>query len=180
MLTDEDVIRIKRIKDCFTKLIELNRTNFIINNKSREMHKVFGDIYSITNMEEKIIYLLCVYAVNCDENVMVILNDTDILSNEIVSNVIKNGIKENEIISPVLREYINDNASKSIIDIIEDENKRLIDDKKKHNSDDNKTKVDYNISHLECDDINMIEDRNKKLKRKIRRKILYDKYQGRY
>ena len=180
MLTDEDVIRIKRIKDCFTKLIELNRTNFIINNKNREMHKVFGDIYSITNMEEKIIYLLCVYAVNCDENVMVILNDTDILSNEIVSNVIKNGIKENEIISSVLREYIKDNTSKNIIDIIEDENKRLIDDKKKNNSDDNKTKVDYNISHLECDDINMIEDRNKKLKRKIRRKILYDKYQGRY
>ena len=75
MLTDEDVIRIKRIKDCFTKLIELNRTNFIINNKSREMHKVFGNIYTITNMEEKIIYLLCVYAVNSDENVMVILND---------------------------------------------------------------------------------------------------------
>ena len=119
MLTDEDVIRIKRINACFTKLIELNRINFINVNKSREMHKVFGDIYLVTNMDEKIIYLLCVYIVNCDENMMAILNDTGILDNELVSSIIKNGIKVNEIISPVLKEYINNNLSENIISIIE-------------------------------------------------------------
>ena len=179
MLTDEDVIRIKRIKDCFTKLIELNRTNFIINNKSREMHKVFGDIYLVTNMDEKIIYLLCVYIVNCDENMMAILNDTGILDNELVSSIIKNGIKVNEIISPVLKEYINNNLSENIISIIENLDKKLKDNEN-HNSDEYKTKVDYNLHHLKSDNVNDIEGNNKKLSKKIRRKILYDKYQGRY
>ena len=179
MLTDEDVIRIKRIKDCFTKLIELNRINFINVNKSREMHKVFGDIYLVTNMDEKIIYLLCVYIVNCDENMMVILNDTGILDNELVSSIIKNGIKVNEIISPVLKEYINNNLSENIISIIENLDKRLKDNEN-HNSDEYKTKVDYNLHHLKSDNVNDIEGNNKKLSKKIRRKILYDKYQGRY
>ena len=179
MLTDEDVIRIRRINDCFTKLIELNRINFINVNKSREMHKVFGDIYLVTNMDEKIIYLLCVYIVNCDENMMAILNDTGILDNELVSSIIKNGIKVNEIISPVLKEYINNNLSENIISIIENLDKRLKDNEN-HNSDEYKTKVDYNLHHLKSDNVNDIEGNNKKLSRKIRRKILYDKYQGRY
>ena len=179
MLTDEDVIRIKRINDCFTKLIELNRINFINVNKSREMHKVFGDIYLVTNMDEKIIYLLCVYIVNCDENMMAILNDTGILDNELVSSIIKNGIKVNEIISPVLKEYINNNLSENIISIIENLDKKLKDNEN-HNSDEYKTKVDYNLHHLKSDNVNDIESNNKKLSRKIRRKILYDKYQGRY
>ena len=179
MLTDEDVIRIRRINDCFTKLIELNRINFINVNKSREMHKVFGDIYLVTNMDEKIIYLLCVYIVNCDENMMAILNDTGILDNELVSSIIKNGIKVNEIISPVLKEYINNNLSENIISIIENLDKKLKDNEK-YNSDEYKTKVDYNLHHLKSDNVNDIESNNKKLSKKIRRKILYDKYQGRY
>ena len=179
MLTDEDVIRIKRINDCFTKLIELNRINFINVNKSREMHKVFGDIYLVTNMDEKIIYLLCVYIVNCDENMMAILNDTGILDNELVSSIIKNGIKVNEIISPVLKEYINNNTSENIISVIENLDKRLKDNEN-YNSDEYKTKVDYNLHHLKSDNVNDIESNNKKLSKKIRRKILYDKYQGRY
>ena len=179
MLTDEDVIRIKRINDCFTKLIELNRINFINVNKSREMHKVFGDIYLVTNMDEKIIYLLCVYIVNCDENMMAILNDTGILDNELVSSIIKNGIKVNEIISPVLKEYINNNLSENIINVIENLDKRLKDNEN-YNSDEYKTKVDYNLHHLKSDNVNDIEGNNKKLSKKIRRKILYDKYQGRY
>ena len=178
MLTDEDVIRIKRINDCFTKLIELNRINFINVNKSREMHKVFGDIYLVTNMDEKIIYLLCVYIVNCDENMMAILNDTGILDNELVSSIIKNGIKVNEIISPVLKEYINNNLSENIINVIENLDKRLKDNEN-YNSDEYKTKVDYNLHHLKSDNVNDIEGNNKKLSKKIRRKILYDKYQGR-
>lgn len=179
MLTDEDVIRIRRINDCFTKLIELNRINFINVNKSREMHKVFGDIYLVTNMDEKIIYLLCVYIVNCDENMMAILNDTGILDNELVSSIIKNGIKVNEIISTVLKEYINNNLSENIISIIENLDKKLKDNEN-HNSDEYKTKVDYNLHHLKSDNVNDIESNNKKLSKKIRRKILYDKYQGRY
>ncbi len=179
MLSNEDVISVRRIKDSFTKLIELNRINFINTNNTSEMYKVFRDIYKITSMEEKIIYLLCVYAVNCDESIMIILNDTGILCDEIVSSVIKNGIRENEIISPVLKEYIKNNTSDCLIELIEDIYNKYIDNKNQDNSVYVNT-VDYNISHLKKENIKAIENRNQKLKRKIRRKILYDKYQRRY
>ena len=179
MLTDEEIISIKRISDCFTKLIELNRINLISTNNKFEMYKVFRDVNKITSMEEKIIYLLCVYAVNCDESMMIILNDTGILCDEIVSSVIKNGIRENEIISPVLKEYIKNNTSDCLIELIEDINNKYIDDKNQDNSVYVNT-VDYNISHLKKENIKAIENKNQKLKRKIRRKILYDKYQRRY
>ena len=175
MLRNEDVISVRRIKDSFTKLIELNRINFINTNNTSEMYKVFRDIYKITSMEEKIIYLLCVYAVNCDESIMIILNDTGILCDEIVSSVIKNGIRENEIISPVLKEYIKNNTSDCLIELIEDIYNKYIDNKNQDNSVYVNT-VDYNISHLKKENIKAIENRNQKLKRKIRRKILYDKY----
>ena len=171
MLTDEEIINIKRINDCFTKLIELNRMNFISTNNNLEMYKVFRDINKITSMEEKIIYLLCVYAVNCDESMMIILNDTGILCDEIVSNVIKNGIRENEIISPVLKEYIKSYTSRSLIDIIEDENKKILDINKKYNDGKYKAKVDYNISHLECETIKLAQHQNNKLKRKVRKTV---------
>lgn len=179
MLSNEDVISVRRIKDSFTKLIELNRINFINTNNTSEMYKVFRDIYKITSMEEKIIYLLCVYAVNCDESIMIILNDTGILCDEIVSSVIKNGIRENEIISPVLKEYIKNNTRDCLIELIEDIYNKYIDNKNQDNSVYVNT-VDYNISHLKKENIKAIENRNQKLKRKIRRKILYDKYQRRY
>ena len=179
MLNDEDVISIRRIKDCFTKLIELNRINFIKTNNTREMYNVFRDVYKITSMEEKIIYLLCVYAVNCDESIMIILNDTGILCNEIVSNILENGIRENEIISPILKDYIKNNTMDCLIELIEDINEKYINNKKKDNIV-YENRVDYNISHLKRENIKNIEDRNQKLKRKIRRKILYDKYQRGY
>ena len=179
MLNDEDVISIIRIKDSFTKLIELNRINFIRTNNNREMYNVFRDVYKITSMEEKIIYLLCVYAVNCDESIMIILNDTGILCNETVSNILENGIREREIVSPILKDYIKNNTMDCLIELIEDINEKYINNKKKDNIV-YENRVDYNISHLKRENIKNIEDRNQKLKRKIRRKILYDKYQRGY
>ena len=171
MLTDDEIISIKRINDCFTKLIELNRINFININKIREMYIVFRDVNKISSMEEKILYLLSVYAVNCDEYMMIDLKDTGILRNEIVSDAIKNGIKENEIISQVLKEYLKNNTSRNLIDAIEDESKRLLDVKKEYNNEDYKTKVDYNISHLEFDNTKLVECKNNKQKRKERKTL---------
>ena len=172
MLSNEDVISVRRINDSFTKLIELNRINFINTNNSYEMYKVFRDVYKINSMEEKIIYLLCVYVENCDEDMMIILNDTGLLADEVVCSVIENGIKENEIISSVLKEYIINHSSKSLLNIIENMNKQVLCEKEEYNKKD-KTYVDYNINHLESSNIKDAEDRNNNLKRKIRRKILY-------
>ena len=179
MLTDEEIISIRRLKDCYTKLIELNRLNFIHNETSKEMYTVFRDVHKIIGMDEKILYLLFTYIVNSDEDVKIILKDTDIMTNDVVSNFFSRGISINELISPILKDYVNNHANKwfdindSIIKISEDNNKDVDD----INYDIKRNIVDYNLRHLKKENIKGIELRNQKLKRKIRRKTLYDKYQ---
>lgn len=179
MLTDEEIISIRRIKDCYMKLIELNRVNFIHNGNTKEMCTVFRDVHKIIGMDEKILYLLFTYIVNSDEDINIVLKDTDITINDVVSNFFSRGISINELISPILKDYVNNHANKwfdindSIIKISEDNNKDVDD----INYDIKRNIVDYNFRHLKKENIKGIELRNQKLKRKIRRKTLYDKYQ---
>lgn len=182
MLTDEEIISIRRLKDCYTKLIELNRLNFIHNETSKEMYTVFRDVHKIIGMDEKILYLLFTYIVNSDEDVKIILKDTDIMTNDVVSNFFSRGISINELISPILKDYINNCSNKwfnikdSVIRISDDNNKD-VDDINCEKNDIKGNLVDYNLRHLKKENIKGIELRNQKLKRKIRRKTLYDKYQ---
>ena len=176
MLSDEEIISVKRINDCYLKLIEIVRLTYNKGDNATEVYKVFRDIYQINNYDEKILYLLIVYIVNSNDNIIDILNYTGIITNNVVSDAFINGIKLDEINSSILKNYLIANGNIDIISLIESLDKK-----------DSITKgdvicentVDYNINHLEKENVKLVEDRNKYLKRKIRRKILYDKYQGR-
>lgn len=182
MLNDEEIISVKRVKDCYLKLIEIVRLTYNKSDNVNEVYKVFRDIHKINNYDEKMLYLLCVYIVNSKDDTIEILNYTDISSNHVISDALINGIKLNEINSSVLKDYLESNGivGISIIDIIS-----LIESLDKRNNTVNneiisKNTIDFNINHLEKENIKLVEDRNNNLKRKIRRKILYDKYQRRY
>lgn len=181
MLNDEEIISVKRIRDCYLKLIEIVRLTYLNSDNIREMYKVFSDIHRINNFDEKMLYLLCVYVVNSKDDTIEILNYTEISSNHVVSDAIINGIKLDELNSSILKDYLESNGIVciSFIDIIS-----LIESLDKRNYITNSetipgNTVDYNINHLDNVNIKLVEDRNNNLKRKIRRKILYDKYQGR-
>ena len=170
MLTDEQVISVKRLRDSYLKLIELVRLTAC---DTMEMHMVFRDIHKINNFNEKILYLLFVYIKNSEEDIIDIIEDTEIISNPIVCNFLQNGIRIDEINSDILKEYlINYGGLTDAVDF--DEIDKIADDETIENC-----IVDYNLRHLEKENIKSVENRNKKLKRKIRRKTLYDKYQGR-
>ena len=64
MLTDEQVIRIRRNNDYLLKLIDLVRLTC----KEDYAFIIFRNLNKIESMEEKILYLLFVYINNCDEN----------------------------------------------------------------------------------------------------------------
>ena len=182
MLNDEEIISVKRIRDCYLKLIEIVRLTYNKSDNPNEVYKVFRDIYKINNYDEKMLYLLFVYIVNSKDDTIDILNYTDISSNHVISDALINGIKLNEINSSVLKDYLESNGivGISIIDIVS-----LIESLDKRNNTNsneimNDSTIDYNINHLGSINVKLVEDRNNNLKRKIRRKILYDKYQGRH
>ena len=103
MLTDEQVISIKRLRDSYLKLIELV---ILTACDTMEMHMVFRDIHKINNFNEKILYLLFVYIKNSEEDIIDIIEDTEIISNPIVCNFLQNGIRIDEINSDILKEYL--------------------------------------------------------------------------
>lgn len=176
MLSDEEIISVKRIDDCYLKLIEIVRLTYNKSQNINEMYKVFRDIYNINKYNEKIIYLLLVYIVNSQDNTIEILNYTGISSNHVVSDALINGINLNEINSLILKEYLLNNSHIDIISLIENL------DKKNNQVSEfmmPKSIVDCNINHLEKESVKLFDERNKSLKKKIRRRILYDKYQGR-
>ena len=53
MLSDEEIISVKRINDCYLKLIEIVRLTYNKSDNVNEMYKVFRDIYQINNYDEK-------------------------------------------------------------------------------------------------------------------------------
>ena len=171
MLTDEQIITIRRNNDIFLKLIDLVRLTC----SDKEISLVFSNIHKIRNKDEKILYLLFVYINNCDENYMVVLKDTKIIPNKIVDNFLENGVNVDNINSDILKEYLMLNTKLDVSIIIEQlsHEKSRVKNNKKYK----KSCVDYNLNHLEKDNFRSVELRNLKLKRKIRRKILYDKYQ---
>lgn len=178
MLTDEQVISVKRVRDGYLKLIELVRLTC---KDTMEMYMVFRDIYKINSFNEKILYLLFVYIKNSDEDIMSIMEDTDIISNHIVYEFLENGIRMDELNNEILKEYlITHGGLTSAIDlekldeIEKDSDEEIIEEENKK-----KCSVDYNLRHLDKENIKEIESRNQKMKKKIRRKTLYDKYQGR-
>lgn len=171
MLKDEEVISIRRIGDCCLKLIELVRLTC----DEKENCIIFRNLHKIDNMDEKIIYLLFVYINNSNENIVSILNDTGINSNDVVNNFLENGINVDELNSDIVKNYLINNSSLSIIDIIN----KLSDMTVSVNQNYESSFVDYNISHLENENIKDMSIRNMQMKKKIRRKTLYDKYQGR-
>ena len=172
MLTDEQVISVKRIRDGYLKLIELVRLTC---NGTKEMYKVFRDIHKINSFNEKILYLLFVYIKNSDEDIMDIIEDTEIISNSIVYEFLENGIRVDELNNDILKDYLmNYGGLTQAIDFNELDNiENDVDESIQNNS------IDYNLSHLEKEDAKSCELKNQKLKKKLRRKILYDKYQGR-
>lgn len=171
MLTDEQVIRIRRNNDYLLKLIDLVRLTC----KEDYAFIIFRNLNKIESMEEKILYLLFIFINNCDENYLEILIDTEIVFNDTVNNFLNNGIIINEINSDIVKNYLNANTQVDVVDSINNINDNL---KKKDNKKNNDTCVDYNLKHLEKESFKDIELRNMKMKRKIRRKILYEKYQG--
>ena len=176
MLSDEEIISVKRIDDCYLKLIEIVRLTYNKSQNINEMYKVFRDIYNINKYNEKIIYLLLVYIVNSQDNTIEILNYTGISSNHVVSDALINGINLNEINSLILKEYLLNNSHIDIISLIENL------DKKNNQVSEfmmPKSTVECSINHLEKESVKLFDERNKSLKKKIRRRILYDKYQGR-
>lgn len=176
MLSDEEIISVKRINDCYLKLIEIVRLTYNKSDNVNEMYKVFRDIYQINNYDEKILYLLIVYIVNSNDNIIDILNYTGIINNHVVSDAFIGGIKLDEINSSILKNYLIANGNIDVISLIES-----LDKKENINKDGAicESIVDYNINHLEKENVKLFDKRNKSLKRKIERKILYDKYQGR-
>ena len=182
MLTDEQVISVKRINDIYLKMISIVRFTYDNNDNMEELSKIFSNLYKISSLDEKIIYLLIVYIVNSEEDIIDILNETEALKDGVISEAINNGIKEFEISSEIVKDYLNNNCYIDIndvdtftyiIDKIYNETKRNdeIDVKEE-----NKSCVDYNLNHLESENVNGIKSRNKNLSKKIRRKILYEKY----
>lgn len=171
MLKDEEVISIRRIGDCCLKLIELVRLTC----DEKENCTIFRNLHKIDSMDEKILYLLFVYINNSNENIVSILNDTGINSNDVVNNFLENGINVDELNSDIVKNYLINNSSLSIIDIIN----KLSDMTVSVNQNYESSFVDYNISHLENENIKDMSIRNMQMKKKIRRKTLYDKYQGR-
>lgn len=106
MLSDEEIISVKRINDCYLKLIEIVRLTYNKSDNVNEMYKVFRDIYQINNYDEKILYLLIVYIVNSNDNIIDILNYTGIINNHVVSDAFIGGIKLDEINSSILKNYL--------------------------------------------------------------------------
>jgi len=171
MLTDEQIISIRRNNDCILNLIDLVRLT--CNDKVSRL--VFRNFHKVRNLEEKILYLLFVYINNCDENYLIILKDTEIIPNNTIDDFLENGITIESLNSDIVKDYLIKStklAASTIIEKINSERKKV----KKENKI-RETYVDYNINHLEKNDFKGVELRNLKLKRKVRRKILYDKYQ---
>ena len=183
MLTDEQVISVKRVRDGYLKLIELVRLTC---KDTMEMYMVFRDIYKINSFNEKILYLLFVYIKNSDEDIMSIMEDTDIISNPIVYEFLENGIRMDELNNDILKDYlITYGGLTSTIDLekLDDIEKDIYNDDFDEENIEGENKkncsIDYNLRHLDKENIKKIESRNQKMKKKIRRKTLYDKYQGR-
>ena len=106
---------------------------------------------------------------------MIILKDTEIIPNNTIDDFLENGITIESLNSDIVKDYLIKStklAASTIIEKINSERKKV----KKENKI-RETYVDYNINHLEKNDFKSVELRNLKLKRKVRRKILYDKYQ---
>ena len=176
MLSDEEIISVKRIDDCYLKLIEIVRLTYLKSDNVNEVYKIFRDIYKINNYDEKMLYLLCVYIVNSKDDTIDILNYTGISANHVVSDALINGINLNALNSSILKDYILNNSHIDIISLIESLDKRN-DSNNEYLVSENKN--DCNINHLEKESVKLFDKRNKSLKKKIRRTILYDKYQGR-
>ena len=83
MLKEEQVVSIKKLSNCYLKLISLVRYTFD-NKNDNEFHKIFSNVKKIENFNEKLLYLFCVYVINSDEDVIKVLTDTGILSNKII------------------------------------------------------------------------------------------------
>ena len=171
MLTDEQIISIRRYNDCILKLIELVRLTC----NAKEASLVFRNFHKVRSMEEKTLYLLFVYINNCDESYLVILTDTEIIPNDIIDDFLENGIAIDNLNSDIVKDYLIKNVTIDASTIIESINNERKKDKKENKV--RETYVDYNLNHLEKDNFKSVELRNLKLKRKVRRKILYDKYQ---
>lgn len=183
MLTDEQVISVKRERDRYLKMIQLVRLTC---NGTREMYEVFRDIHKINNFNEKILYLLFVYIKNSDEDIMSIIEDTDIISNSVVYNFLENGIRIDELNSDILKNYLMTHGGltstidlEKLDDIEKDIDNAAFDEENIEGENKKNCYVDYNLRHLDKENIKEIESRNQKMKKKIRRKTLYDKYQGR-
>ena len=171
MLTDEQIISIRRYNDCILKLIELVRLTC----NDKEASLVFRNFHKVKSMEEKTLYLLFVYINNCDESYLVILKDTEIIPNDVIDDFLENGIAIDNLNSDIVKDYLIKNVTIDASTIIENINNERKKDKKENKV--RETYVDYNLNHLEKDNFKSVELRNLKLKRKVRRKILYDKYQ---
>ena len=124
MLSDEEIISVKRINDCYLKLIEIVRLTYNKSDNVNEMYKVFRDIYQINNYDEKILYLLIVYIVNSNDNIIDILNYTGIINNHVVSDAFIGGIKLDEINSSILKNYLIANGNIDVISLIESLDKK--------------------------------------------------------
>ena len=176
MLKEEQVVSIKKLSNCYLKLISLVRYTFD-NKNDNEFHKIFSNVKKIENFNEKLLYLFCVYVINSDEDVIKVLTDTGILSNKIIEEATNNGIKEMDINSSILRNYLRVNCVVDINDM--DTILEIISEAYALDNVSEESCVDYNLRHLKSEKTSDLDSNNKMLGKKRRRKILYEKYQGR-